>query len=139
MLESSNFIEGEEAKDDGTDDAAIRNSTETISRVPRVGTFAVVARNKEFAFGYDGVYFARGMLFGAIGFGGAPLGVVDEAVGMLVVIYSHDAVFYGDMFAWESNNTFNDVLITYVGWYIASHRVFYALSLVFGDFGFIFV
>ena len=138
-LECADFIEREETEDDWTDDTAIWYGTETISGIPGVGTFAVVARNEELAFGYDGVYFTRGVLFGAVGIGGAPLGIVDETVGMFVVIDSHDAVFYGDTFAREGDDALDDILITYVGWYIASHGVLYALGFVFGNFGFIFV
>ena len=45
-LERANFIEWEEAENYWADDTAIWNSTKAVSRVPRIGTFAVVARDE---------------------------------------------------------------------------------------------
>ena len=45
-LERADFVEGEETEDNWADDAAIWNGAETVSGVPRIRTFAVVARNK---------------------------------------------------------------------------------------------
>lgn len=46
ILEAADFVEGEEANSDWPNDAAKRNSAEAITRVPRVGAFAIVARHK---------------------------------------------------------------------------------------------
>ena len=45
-LECTDFIEWEEAENYWADDTAIWNSTKAVSRVPRIGTFAVVARDE---------------------------------------------------------------------------------------------
>ena len=51
-----------------------------------MGTFAVVAGNEDFAFGDDGVDFAGGVGFRAVGVGGAGFDVGLEAGGVFVVV-----------------------------------------------------
>ncbi len=115
-LERADFVEGEEAEDDWADYAAIRNSAEAVSGIPRVGAFAVVTRDKEFAFWYGGVYFARSVFFRAVGVGSAPLCIINKAIWVFVVINSHYAIFYGDAFAREGDDALDNILIANVRW-----------------------
>lgn len=65
-LERADFVEWEEAHGDWADDATVRNRAETVARVPRVGTFAVVSGDEELAIWDGGINLARGVFFRAV-------------------------------------------------------------------------
>ena len=138
-LKSANFVKREEAKDDGADDAAIRNCAETVAGIPRVRAFAIIAGNEDFALRYGKIYFAGSVRFGAVGVRMTPEFIVDEAVRMFFIVNSHDTVFDGDTLAGEGNDTLNNVLIGYIRRNGAGGGVFHALFFVGFDSGFVFV
>ena len=139
MLECADLVKWEEADDDRADNTAVGDGPKPIARVPRIRSFAVVTRNKELTIWDCDVYFARCVLFGAVSIGSAPFIIIDKAVWVFGVVYGHGAIFYSDAFAGEGNNTFNNILIADIGGQIASHRMLYSLSLVFGNFSLVFV
>jgi len=138
-LEAPNCIEWEESHNDWANNTAIRNGAEAVSRVPGVGTFAVVTRDKQFTFWDDCVYFARSVFLRAVRIGLAPLFIVDEAIRVFFVVNLHDTVFHGDTFAWEGDDTFDDILVGNVIRHSAGHWVFDTVCLVFFDLFLIFI
>ena len=138
-LESANFLKWEESEDDWANDTTVGNGAETITRIPRIRTFAVVARYKQFS-GWDGcIDLAGSVVFWSFIARDSPLIIINKTFRMFVIIDGHNAVFDGDSFAWKGNNAFDNILITDSIWRGTSHRIFDALRFVFANFFLIFI
>ena len=73
--------------------------------------FAIVSRDKNFAFWDDDVDFTGGVSFGAVGIGDACGFVGVEAIRVFVIIYGQNALFDFYAFARETNDAFDDILV----------------------------
>ena len=111
ILEGAETIKWEETEIDRADDAAERDGTETIARIVAIGPLAIIAGDEDFAIRHDEVDLATGVLLGAVVGRFAPLGIINDAIGMLFIKHGEDAVFNADALAGEGNDALYQVLV----------------------------
>ena len=55
--------------------------------------------------------FARGVLFGAVGIGSTPLGVINKTIWVFFVVDGHHAILDDDSFTGKGDNALDDILV----------------------------
>ena len=110
-LKYSHLIKGENTHNSGADDAAIWHSAEAVTRIVRVRTFAVVTRNEDFSVRDYHVDFAGSVFFWPPSVTSASGIVGVETVGIFIIVDGDGTILYGDPFAGEGNDAFDNILI----------------------------